>query len=121
MPTSCRSLRRKNPQAAGGGINETLVPEFLAVPVDCRVSLDVDVAFHTCLAGQAHLFGGIAENFQAQKGIEPFPESFQHSFFCDVFLAGSDHHITAAALSESHAIEDSVWSGIKLHSIPAGD
>ena len=91
------------------------------MPVDRRVRLDFDVTFDSCLAGQSDFFRGITEDLQKQQRIEPFPEAFPHPLFCDVLFAGRDHHVAAAALTETHAIENLVRAEVNLYSVPAGD
>jgi hypothetical protein len=91
------------------------------VPVDGRVSFDFEVAADAGLAGESDFFPGVAEDFETEEWMEPFPEAFEDAFGGGIFLAFGDDDAAGAALSEAHAIEVFVGSFVDLDAIFAGD
>ena len=68
---------RRRPTAGVGGV---LVPELFAVPVDWGVGFDFEVTTDAGLAGESDIFAGVAEDFEAEEWVEPFPEAFEDAF-----------------------------------------
>jgi len=98
-----------------------LIPKLLAVPVDCRVGLNLNIAMNLCLAGQANIFFGIAEQFQPEQWVNPLVQSLDQALLAAVFAAILDSHVTTAACAKPHAIHDLMGSGIQLNAVFAGN
>ena len=50
------------------------------MPVDGGVSFDFEVTTDAGLAGESDIFAGVAEDFEAEEWVEPFPEAFEDAF-----------------------------------------
>lgn len=98
---------------------QLLAPVLFAVPVDRWMSFDFAVAFDASLAGESNFFARIADHLQAQKRVQPFPETFQNALLRDVLLPLGNDHIAAAAGTHSHAVHNGVRSRIKLDAVLA--
>lgn len=91
------------------------------MPVDWGMSFDVEVAADACLAGESDFFAGVAEDFETEERVEPFPEAFEDAFGGSVFLTLRDDDAAGAALSEAHAIEEFVGTFVDLDTIFTGN